>query len=75
MLTQIYIDPQGIFEKAFTLYINFFPQLAKQQPERRGNLGGRRKWKQIGDRMQPLSDTWTARAEKGRQILNSESVF
>ncbi|PNV60560.1 hypothetical protein C0033_18765 [Clostridium sp. chh4-2] len=76
------LNPQSISKNPFTLDVNlthapnlFYPQPAKHQPERRGNLGGRRKWKQIGDRVQTLSDTWTARAEKGRQILNSESVF
>ena len=45
------LNPQGISENPFTLdvktyapiYQIFIPQLAKQQPERRGNLGGRRK--------------------------------
>ena len=44
------LNGEGISEKAFTLDVKFystihqifFPQLAKQQPERRGNLGGRR---------------------------------
>ena len=51
------LNPQGFSENAFTLDVKtyllfrkiFFTQPAKQQPERRGNLGGRRKWKQIGD--------------------------
>ena len=44
------LNPQGFSENTFTLDVKtyllfrkiFFPQLVKQQPERRGNLGGRR---------------------------------
>ncbi|PNV59393.1 hypothetical protein C0033_24455 [Clostridium sp. chh4-2] len=48
--TKINIKGEGFSENAFTLYVKtyllfrkiFLTQLAKHQPERRGNLGGRR---------------------------------
>ena len=51
MTSPFTLNGESISEKAFTLDVKkyshtqnlFYPQLAKQQPERRGNLGGRRK--------------------------------
>ncbi|PNV60620.1 hypothetical protein C0033_17810 [Clostridium sp. chh4-2] len=70
------LNPQGFSKNAFTLDVNFltFSQPSNSRKEG-GTWAGGGKWKKIGDRVQPLSDTWSARAKKGRQILNSESVF
>ncbi|WP_180994507.1 hypothetical protein [Clostridium sp. chh4-2] len=50
MTSPFTLNGEGISEKAFTLDVNlttppnlFYPQRAKQQPERRGSPGGRRK--------------------------------
>ena len=51
-----------------------FGEVTKVRRKEGGTWAGGGKWKKIGDRVQPLSDTWSARAEKGRQILNSEEA-